>query len=153
MTFNIVSKRYQGTVILKSDCKQPLRIGIIRALNECTGRLFRATTRHNHKSSETWHTDECHANVNADVNGIHTKIYLFLLPRGKETKSTYQHTTHSAEDILRHEESYICRSVQIAEFQQKVNRSRSPHLDQSGRHVTVYVMVNLKPCSYELVYV
>ena len=38
------SKRYQGTRILKSDCKQPLRIGIIRALNECTGRLFRATT-------------------------------------------------------------------------------------------------------------
>ena len=34
-----VSKRYQGTGILKSDCKQPLRIGIIRALNECTGRL------------------------------------------------------------------------------------------------------------------
>ena len=38
--------------LLKSDCKQPLRIGIIRALNECTGRLFRATTRHNHKSSD-----------------------------------------------------------------------------------------------------
>ena len=40
------------TGILKSDCKQPLRIGIIRALNECTGRLFRAITRHNHKSSK-----------------------------------------------------------------------------------------------------
>ena len=51
MTSNTVSKRYQGTGILKSDCKQPLRIGIISALNECTGRLFRATTRHNHKSS------------------------------------------------------------------------------------------------------
>ena len=25
---------------------------MIRALNECTGRLFRATTRHNHKSSD-----------------------------------------------------------------------------------------------------
>ena len=60
-------------------------------------------------SEETWHTDECHANVNADVNGIHTKIYLFLLLRGKGTKSTCQHTTHSAEYILRHEESYICR--------------------------------------------
>ena len=46
-----VSKMYQGTGILKSDCKQPLRIGIIRALNEGTGRLFRATTRHNHNSS------------------------------------------------------------------------------------------------------
>ena len=43
---------YQGTGILKSDCKQPLRIEIIRALNECTGRLFRAATRHNHKSSD-----------------------------------------------------------------------------------------------------
>ena len=52
VTFNTVSKRYQGTGILKSDCKQLLRIGIIRALNECTGRLFRATTRHNHKSSD-----------------------------------------------------------------------------------------------------
>ena len=46
------SKRYQGTGILKGDCKQPLRIGIIRALNECTGRPFRATTRYNHKSSD-----------------------------------------------------------------------------------------------------
>ena len=44
--------------------------------------------------------------------------------------------------------------VQIAKFQQKINRSRStPHLDQPGSHVTVYVMVNLKPCSYELAYV
>ena len=31
---------------------EPLRIGIIRALNECTVRLFKATTRHNHKSSD-----------------------------------------------------------------------------------------------------
>ena len=52
MTFNTVSERNQGTGILKNDCKQPLRIGIIRALNECTGRLFRATIRHNHKSSD-----------------------------------------------------------------------------------------------------
>ena len=44
MTFNTVSKRYQGTGILKGDCKQPLRIEIIRALNECTERLFRAKT-------------------------------------------------------------------------------------------------------------
>ena len=41
MTFNTVSKRYQGTGILKSDCKQPLRIGIIRALNECTGETIK----------------------------------------------------------------------------------------------------------------
>ena len=52
MIFNTVSKRYQGTGILKNDCKQPLRIGIISALNECTGRLFRATTRHKHKSCD-----------------------------------------------------------------------------------------------------
>ena len=44
--------------------------------------------------------------------------------------------------------------VQIAEFPQKINISRStPHLDQPGSHVTVNVMVNLKPCSYELAYV
>ena len=52
MTSNTVSKRFKGTGILKSDCKQPLRIGIISALNECTGRLFRATTQHNDKSSD-----------------------------------------------------------------------------------------------------
>ena len=52
MTLSTVSKRYQGTGILKSDCQQPLRIGIIRALNECTGRRFSAATRHNHKSSD-----------------------------------------------------------------------------------------------------
>ena len=33
-------EKYQGTGILKSDCQQPLRIGIIRALNECTGDLL-----------------------------------------------------------------------------------------------------------------
>ena len=33
-------------------CKQSLRIGKIRALNGCTGRLFRAATRHNHKNSD-----------------------------------------------------------------------------------------------------
>ena len=44
--------------------------------------------------------------------------------------------------------------VQIAEFQQEINRSRlTTHLDQPGSHVTVYVMVNSKPCSYELAYV
>ena len=52
MASNTVLKWYQGTGILKIDCKQPLRIGIIRALNECRGRIFRATTRHNHKSSD-----------------------------------------------------------------------------------------------------
>ena len=45
-------KYHQGSGILKSDCKQSLRIGIIRALNKCTGRLFRTTIRHNHKSSD-----------------------------------------------------------------------------------------------------
>ena len=32
--------------------EQSLRIGKIRALNGCTGRLFRAATRHNHKNSD-----------------------------------------------------------------------------------------------------
>ena len=52
MTFNTVSKMYQGTGILKSDCEQPLRIEIIRALIECMGILFRAITWHNHKSPD-----------------------------------------------------------------------------------------------------
>ena len=38
--------------VVQTDCKQSLRIGKIRALNGCTGRLFRAATRHNHKNSE-----------------------------------------------------------------------------------------------------
>ena len=37
---------------IQTDCKQSLRIGKIRALNGCTGRLFRAATRHNHKNSD-----------------------------------------------------------------------------------------------------
>ena len=37
---------------VQTDCKQSLRIGKIRALNGCTGRLFRAATRHNHKNSD-----------------------------------------------------------------------------------------------------
>ena len=78
-------------------------------------------------SEETLHTNECHANVNADVNGIRTEIYLFPLLRGKGTKSTFQHTSDSAEYILRHAESYICcwSSAQFTDFQQKINRSRS----------------------------
>ena len=37
---------------IQTDCKQSLRIGKIRALNGCTGRIFRAATRHNHKNSD-----------------------------------------------------------------------------------------------------
>ena len=33
---------------MKKDCTQPLRIGNIRALNGCAGRLFGAATLHNH---------------------------------------------------------------------------------------------------------
>ena len=44
--------RNQGTGTLKSDCKQSLGIGIIRAINKCTGRLFRAATQHTYKSSD-----------------------------------------------------------------------------------------------------
>ena len=36
---------------MKKDCTQPLRIGNIRALNGCAGRLFGAATLHNHKNS------------------------------------------------------------------------------------------------------
>ena len=37
---------------MENDCKQSLRIGRIRALNGFAGRLFGATTRHNHKNSD-----------------------------------------------------------------------------------------------------
>ena len=36
---------------LAKDCTQPLRIGNIRALNGCAGRLFGTATLHNHKHS------------------------------------------------------------------------------------------------------
>ena len=59
-------------------------------------------------SEETWVTNECHANVNVDVNGIRTEIYLFPLLRRKGTKSTCQHMSHNPEYILRHVQSCIC---------------------------------------------
>ena len=37
--------------IMTKDCTQPLRIGNIRALNGCAGRLFGAATLHNRKNS------------------------------------------------------------------------------------------------------
>ena len=49
---------------------------------------------------------KCHANVNADANGIYAEIYLFPLLRGRN--STCQHMSNSAEYILRYVESYIC---------------------------------------------
>ena len=36
---------------MTKDCTKPLRIGNIRALNGCAGRLFGAATLHNHKNS------------------------------------------------------------------------------------------------------
>ena len=36
---------------MTKDCTQPLRIGNIRALNGCAGRLFEAATLHNRKNS------------------------------------------------------------------------------------------------------
>ena len=36
---------------MTKDCTQPLRIGNIKALNGCAGRLFGAATLHNHKNS------------------------------------------------------------------------------------------------------
>ena len=36
---------------MTKDCTPPMRIGNIRALNGCAGRLFRAATLHNHKNS------------------------------------------------------------------------------------------------------
>ena len=36
---------------MTKDCTQPLRIGNIRALNGCAGRLLGAVTQHNHKTS------------------------------------------------------------------------------------------------------
>ena len=75
-------------------------------------------------SEETWLTNECHDNVNVDVNGIRIEIYLFPLLRGKGTKSTCQHMSHSAGYILRHVQSCIDFAVglvQITESTDLVN--------------------------------
>ena len=50
------SMKYQDGMELRDrkmtkDCTQPLRIGNIRALNGCAGRLFAAATLHNHMNS------------------------------------------------------------------------------------------------------
>ena len=50
------SIQYQAGMELRDrkmtkDCAQTLRIGNIRALNGCAGRLFGAATLHNHKNS------------------------------------------------------------------------------------------------------
>ena len=50
------SMKYQDGMELRDrkmteDCTQPLRIGKIRALNGCAGRLFAAATLHSHKNS------------------------------------------------------------------------------------------------------
>ena len=38
---------------MEIDCKQPLMIGRLRALNGCAGRLFGAAIQHNHKNSDS----------------------------------------------------------------------------------------------------
>ena len=50
------SIQYQDGMELRNrnttkDCTQPLRIGNIRTLNGCAGRLFGAATLHNHTNS------------------------------------------------------------------------------------------------------
>ena len=50
------SKQYEDGMELRDrkmtkDCTQPLRIGNIRALNGCAGRLFGAATLQDHKNS------------------------------------------------------------------------------------------------------
>ena len=73
--------------------------------------------------------------------------------RGQKTHANICVTVQSIFCVMKKAKSAV-GLVQITEFQQKINRSRSaPHLDQPGSHVTVYVMVNLQPCSYELTYV
>ena len=73
--------------------------------------------------------------------------------RGQKAHANIRLTLQSIFCIMK-KATFAVGLVQIAEFQQKINRSRStPHLDQPGSHMTVYVMVNLKPCSYELAYV
>ena len=51
---------------MKTDCTKPLRIGNIRALNGCAGRLFGAATLHNHKNS---------ANITLFLIDIYTSIH------------------------------------------------------------------------------
>ena len=62
------SMKYQDGMELRDrkmtkDCTQPLRIGNIRALNGCAGRLFAAATLHNHKNSANIPVNTCKSNI------------------------------------------------------------------------------------------
>ena len=73
------SMKYQDGMELRvrkmtKDCTQPLRIGNIRALNGCAGRLFAAATLHNHKNSankrkrKTMNMNWCNQKANPALN-------------------------------------------------------------------------------------
>ena len=94
------------------------------------------------------------ANLNADINGIHTKIYLFLLLRGKRTKAHANIRLTVQSIFCDMKKLHLPLIWSISPNFSRKSRSRSTlHLDQPGSHMTIYVMVNLKPCSYELAYV
>ena len=81
-------------------------------------------------------------------------IYSFSFEgRGQKAHANIRLTVQSIFCLMK-KATFAVGLVQIAEFQQKINRSCStPYLDQPGSHMTVYVMVNLNQCSYELAYV
>ena len=80
----------QQTKKLKSDCKQPLRIGIIRALDECTGRLFRSTTWHNHKNSDMQSKKSICIHIPLRKLMPYSR-FLFMWPRTCEQKESFQY--------------------------------------------------------------
>ena len=65
---------------MTKDCTQPLRIGNIRALNGCAGRLFAAATLHNRKNSankskrkamnRNWYNQKANPALNTRWNGV-----------------------------------------------------------------------------------
>ena len=68
-------------------------------------------------SEETWHIDECHANVNADVNKYTQKSIYSFSSKGRGQK---------AHANIRLTATFAVSLVQIAEFQQKINLVQHP---------------------------
>ena len=52
LTCSTRHRGYPGKGIIEGDCAHNLKIGIIRALNENAGRLFRAATQHRQNNSD-----------------------------------------------------------------------------------------------------
>ena len=66
---------------IQTDCKQSLRLGKIRALNGCTGRLFRAATRHNLRIGKIRALNGCTGRLFRAATDVFTSMITSKLPK------------------------------------------------------------------------